>query len=284
MTQSAAATDPEVAWHALAPRSRARAPGRRDRAGPDRRRGREPPRQVRRRTGSPMRPRSRAGRRSSASTRTRCRSCCWRPASSACSCRTRSPTGVVLIGLTLLNAAMGLSQEGKASASVAALQKMMVVKAKVRRDGALVEVPMEELVPGDIVNIEAGDLVPADGRILTAATLEIDESALTGESVPVPKQVDAGRGRRGARRPGRPRVHEHAGHPRRRHDPRRRHRHDHRGRPHQRHAPGDQGRGHAAHPAAQLADQPDPAHRRHRAGASRSASGCGGTRRSTSCS
>jgi len=101
------------------------------------------------------------------------------------------PTGIVLIGLTLLNAAMGLSQEGKASASVAALQKMMVVKAKVRRDGSLVEVPMEELVPGDIVNIEAGDLVPADGRILTAATLEIDESALTGESLPVPKQVES---------------------------------------------------------------------------------------------
>ena len=101
------------------------------------------------------------------------------------------PTGIVLIGLTLLNAAMGLNQEGKANASVAALQKMMVVKAKVRRDGALVQVPMEELVPGDIVNIEAGDLVPADGRILTAATLEIDESALTGESVPVPKQVEA---------------------------------------------------------------------------------------------
>jgi P-type Ca2+ transporter type 2C len=101
------------------------------------------------------------------------------------------PTGVVLIGLTLLNAAMGLNQEGKASASVAALQKMMVVQAKVRRDGALSQLPMEDLVPGDIVNIEAGDLVPADGRILTAATLEIDESALTGESVPVPKQVEA---------------------------------------------------------------------------------------------
>ena len=72
-------------------------------------------------------------------------------------------TGVVLIGLTLLNAAMGLNQEGKASASVAALQKMMVVKAKARRDGELVELPMGELVPGDIVNIEAGDLVPADG-------------------------------------------------------------------------------------------------------------------------
>jgi Ca2+-transporting ATPase len=99
-------------------------------------------------------------------------------------------TGVVLILLTLLNAAMGLNQEGKASASVAALQKMMVVKAKARRDGELTEVAMEDLVPGDIVNIEAGDLVPADGRILTAATLEIDESALTGESVPVPKEVE----------------------------------------------------------------------------------------------
>ena len=53
------------------------------------------------------------------------------------------------------------------------------------------EVPMEELVPGDIVNIEAGDLVPADGRIIRAATLEIDESALTGESAPVPKQLEA---------------------------------------------------------------------------------------------
>ncbi len=101
------------------------------------------------------------------------------------------PTGVVLIALTLLNAAMGLSQEGKANASVAALQKMMVVKAKVRRDGGLAELAMEDLVPGDVVNIEAGDLVPADGRILTAATLEIDESALTGESLPVPKQVEA---------------------------------------------------------------------------------------------
>src|SRR6188768_1225710 len=98
-------------------------------------------------------------------------------------------TGVLLIGLTLLNAGMGLNQEGKASAATAALQKMMVVQAKVRRDGSLASVPMEQLVPGDIVNIEAGDLVPADGRILTSATLEIDESALTGESVPVPKQV-----------------------------------------------------------------------------------------------
>jgi Ca2+-transporting ATPase len=101
------------------------------------------------------------------------------------------PTGIVLILLTVFNALMGVNQEGKAEASVAALQKMMVVQAKVRRGGEVAQVPMEDLVPGDIVNVEAGDLVPADGRIIRAATLEIDESALTGESAPVPKQVEA---------------------------------------------------------------------------------------------
>ena len=100
-------------------------------------------------------------------------------------------TGVFLLLLTVFNAWMAMNQEGKAEASASALSSMMVVKAKVRRNGDLVEVPMDQLVPGDIVNIEAGDLVPGDARILTAATLEIDESALTGESVPSPKQVDA---------------------------------------------------------------------------------------------
>jgi Ca2+-transporting ATPase len=98
-------------------------------------------------------------------------------------------TGLVLLVLTLFNAVLGLNQEGKAAAAVAALQKMMIIKAKVRRGGELVEVPAEQLVPGDVVSIEAGDVVPADGRILRAATLEVAESALTGESMPVAKGV-----------------------------------------------------------------------------------------------
>src|SRR5437764_1853198 len=100
-------------------------------------------------------------------------------------------TGLLLILLTLFNAALGLQQEGKAAAAVAALQKMMIVKAKTRRDGRLVELAAEDLVPGDVVNIEAGDLVPADGRLLRAATLEVAESALTGESLPVSKGIDS---------------------------------------------------------------------------------------------
>jgi P-type Ca2+ transporter type 2C len=99
-------------------------------------------------------------------------------------------TGLVLLFLTLFNAVLGLNQEGKAAAAVAALQKMMIVKAKVRRGDELVEVPAEQLVPGDIVSIEAGDVVPADGRLLRAATLEVDESALTGESMPVAKSAE----------------------------------------------------------------------------------------------
>ncbi len=99
-------------------------------------------------------------------------------------------TGIVILLLTLFNAALGLHQEGKAAAAVAALAKMMIVKARVRRDGALTQLPAEELVPGDVVAIEAGDVVPADGRVLAAATLEVAEAALTGESLPVGKGVD----------------------------------------------------------------------------------------------
>jgi len=99
-------------------------------------------------------------------------------------------TGIMLLALTLLNALLGLHQEGKAAAAIDALQKMMIIKARVRRDGVLAELPAEELVPGDLVQLEAGDVVPADGRLLRAATLEIDESALTGESLPVAKNVE----------------------------------------------------------------------------------------------
>jgi Ca2+-transporting ATPase len=96
-------------------------------------------------------------------------------------------TGLLLILLTLGNAVLGLQQEGKAEAAVAALQKMMIVTARVRRDGQEAEIPAGQLVPGDVVSIAAGDIVPADGRLLQAAALEVAESALTGESMPASK-------------------------------------------------------------------------------------------------
>jgi magnesium-transporting ATPase (P-type) len=67
---------------------------------------------------------------------------------------------------------------------------MMIIKARVTRDGQLREIPAEQLVPGDIVALEAGDVVPADGRLLRAATMEVAESALTGESLPVSKGTE----------------------------------------------------------------------------------------------
>jgi len=67
---------------------------------------------------------------------------------------------------------------------------MLVLKAHVRRGGGVIDIPAEELVPGDVVSFEAGDKIPADGRLLVAATLEIEEAALTGESMPVTKAVD----------------------------------------------------------------------------------------------
>ena len=99
-------------------------------------------------------------------------------------------TGLVIIGLTVLNAVLGLNQEGKAAESVAALQKMLLIHAHARRGGERADIPAEELVPGDIITFEAGDKVPADGRLIVAATLEIEEAALTGESTPVLKSVE----------------------------------------------------------------------------------------------
>jgi P-type Ca2+ transporter type 2C len=99
-------------------------------------------------------------------------------------------TTLVLIGLTIFNAILGLNQESKAEASLAALEKMMKSIARVRRDGQAIEIDSAELVPGDIVLMEAGNRVPADGRLFVAATVEIEEAALTGESVASSKDTD----------------------------------------------------------------------------------------------
>jgi Ca2+-transporting ATPase len=99
-------------------------------------------------------------------------------------------TAVLLLLLTVLNAVVGLRQEGKAESAMNALKSMMKATARVRRDGAEAQIPAEQVVLGDVVLIAAGDEVPADGRIIEANALQIDESALTGESIPAAK--DAG--------------------------------------------------------------------------------------------
>jgi len=96
--------------------------------------------------------------------------------------------GMVILGVVVINAFMGFYQEFQAEKSLAALKKMLALKATVRREGNNQEVPAEQLVPGDMVILEAGNKIPADGRIIMANALEVDESSLTGESVPVSKQ------------------------------------------------------------------------------------------------
>ena len=98
-------------------------------------------------------------------------------------------TAVLLLVLTVLNAVIGLRQEGKAESAMNALKSMMKPTARVRRDGEDAEIPAEQLVVGDVVLLAAGDQVPADGRIVEASALQIDESALTGESVPAGKDA-----------------------------------------------------------------------------------------------
>ena len=98
--------------------------------------------------------------------------------------------GIIVI-VVLLNAILGVIQESKAEAAIEALQTMTAATCKVIRDGKQQVVRSDELVPGDIVVLEAGDAVPADGRIIENASLKIEEAALTGESVPVNKMIDA---------------------------------------------------------------------------------------------
>ena len=98
---------------------------------------------------------------------------------------------VVILLVTLLNAFLGFYQEYRAERSLAALKQMLATRARIRRGNRVAEIAADRLVPGDIVLLEAGDKVPADGRLIEAHSLEAIESALTGESMPLPKQVEA---------------------------------------------------------------------------------------------
>lgn len=97
---------------------------------------------------------------------------------------------IIIIAIVVLNAIMGVIQEAKAEKSIEALQEMTPPKAKVIRDGITNEINAEELVPGDIIMLEAGNYVPADSRIIESFNLKIEESSLTGETEPVLKEAD----------------------------------------------------------------------------------------------
>lgn len=97
---------------------------------------------------------------------------------------------VIILAVILLNAVIGMVQESKAEKSLEALKKLSSPTAMVRRDGLSVEIPASELVTGDIVLLEAGRIIPADLRLISTINMKVEESALTGESVPVQKDAD----------------------------------------------------------------------------------------------
>lgn len=97
---------------------------------------------------------------------------------------------IVIVLIILINAFLGIFQESKAEAALQALKQMSAPMARIVRGGAVTSLPSSELVPGDVILLEAGDFVPADGRLSQSASLKCDESALTGESVPAEKDAD----------------------------------------------------------------------------------------------
>ena len=97
---------------------------------------------------------------------------------------------IIIMAVVIINAVLGVVQESKAEAAIAALQEIAAATSKVVRDGKIVTLKSEDVVPGDIVVLEAGDSVPADGRIIESASMKIEEAALTGESVPVNKIIN----------------------------------------------------------------------------------------------
>ena len=102
-----------------------------------------------------------------------------------------SPVDVfIIMFVVILNSVLGVIQESKAEKAIEALKEMSAAMSKVYRDGSLVTVKSEDLVPGDVIALEAGDAVPADSRIIECASLKVEEAALTGESVPVNKKVE----------------------------------------------------------------------------------------------
>ncbi len=98
---------------------------------------------------------------------------------------------IIILVVVLINAVLGVLQESKAEKAVEALQKMSAATTKVLRDGQVVTVKSEDLVVGDVILLDAGDAIPADCRIFECASMKIEEAALTGESVPVTKLVNA---------------------------------------------------------------------------------------------
>ena len=97
--------------------------------------------------------------------------------------------GVAILAVLVLNTSIGFFMESKAIRSMESLRRMEQVNAKVRRAGELMNLPAEGLVPGDIVIFEGGDIISADLRLVQASKLQVDESVLTGESLPVTKQL-----------------------------------------------------------------------------------------------
>ena len=98
--------------------------------------------------------------------------------------------GFAIVAFIIINALIGFVTELRGVRSIEALRKLGTVSSRVRRNGTVAEIPAQELVPGDVVLLEGGDIITADLRILEASRLQADESALTGESVPVGKGVE----------------------------------------------------------------------------------------------
>jgi len=103
--------------------------------------------------------------------------------------------GIILL-LLCANAVVGFWEERQAGDAIAALKAKLAIKARVKRDGKWVNPPARELVPGDVIRMRLGDIVPADARLLAGDPVEVDQSALTGESLPAEKTGEKGRTRR----------------------------------------------------------------------------------------